>query len=111
MVDFITPLPATYSPVTRYKWQNHGSHPCHDCQNLDGQIRTSQQWEKVFTHKHCHCTLEPVEETENSQSYADGLSIVTYYNLDGSYSTVPVAPICPVISPVDPKIVNPHDFM
>jgi hypothetical protein len=88
MVDFITPHQLGPSPITRYKWQNHSQHPCDACQHLDGQVRTMQEWLFVRQHKHCRCSLEPVEEVEDGILFNSDLTGLIYFNLDGSISSI-----------------------
>ena len=88
MVDFITPLQLGPAPTTRYKWQNHSQHPCHDCEHLDGQVRTMQEWLFVRQHPHCRCSLEPVEEVEDGILFTPDLTGLIYFNLDGSISSI-----------------------
>ena len=104
MVDFITPLSST----TRYKWTLHSPNPCPACRALSGQRRTYEQWAMAggpSLHKHCRCSLDPVEEVENQhRTYGDAwylqFSYLLYWNVDGTLTTTP--------NDNGPAILDPH---
>jgi hypothetical protein len=103
MVDLITPFQMTPSVITRYRWTNHSQHPCEDCEKRDGQIATLDQWSLIKYHKHCKCSLEPVEEYETLEIFNGDNFVMDYYNLDGSLSNdLPKAPICTPLLPKNP---------
>jgi len=60
----------TYSFTTKAKWVCHGKHPCNDCFNMHGKVKTMEEWVAggflPGWHKHCNCSLVQVDEQVSS---------------------------------------------
>ena len=56
--------------TTKAKWVCHGDHPCKNCYNMHGIVKTMEEWiSSGFMpgwHKHCKCSLVAVDEPISS---------------------------------------------